>query len=38
MGELDENAFMTLQGIGEEKVDELGSKNIKIWFNEMRLG
>ena len=37
MGELDEKAFMTLQAIGEEKVDELGSKNIKKWFHEMRL-
>jgi hypothetical protein len=37
MKEADEKAYFTLLPIGEDKVEELGSKNLRRWFEEMRL-
>lgn len=37
MKDLDEKTFFTLLTVGEDKVEELGSKNLKRWFQEMRL-
>jgi hypothetical protein len=37
MNDADEKSFFALLPIGEDKVEELGSKNLRRWFEEMRL-
>jgi hypothetical protein len=37
MKDVDEKTFFTLLPIGEDRVEELGSKNLRRWFQEMRL-
>jgi hypothetical protein len=37
MNDADEKTFLTLLAFGEDRVEELGSKNLKRWFQEMRL-
>ena len=37
LSDADEKAFTTLLSIGEDKIEELGSKNLKKWFTEMKL-
>ena len=37
MNETDEDNFLKLLSIGEDKIDQLAPKNISKWFNDMRL-